>query len=812
MEIPSLTQDEASRRAALLEVERYDVAVDLTDLTDGDELRVTSTVSFRCNEPGASTFIDAAVDVRTAVLNGTPIDAAAGPRIELRDLRADNVLVITSVQTDTGSRTGVHRSVDPSDKQVYVWTSFEPDEARRAWACFDQPDLKAVWRFDVTAPADWTVLASTAPEQVTSVDGGRRWVFADTPPLSSYVPALNAGPFHEIRREIGGYDLGLYCRTSLAANLDRDADELFELTGQGLAFFGEQFGMPFPQRRYDQVFVPDMGGAMENYGCVVWGDTFVFRTPPTDADRESRAAVLLHEMAHMWFGDIVTMRWWDDLWLNEAFAEWACHWAAAKATQFTDIWAAFLAGWKLGGYASDRAPSRHPIRQDAPDVATAAARFDNITYAKGASVLKQLVAYVGEDAFVAALRTYFGKHAWGNATLEDLMGEIAAASGRDMSAWTRAWLETSGADVLSLDGTTLRAEGPDGPGGAAPRPHRLDVGVYRSTGSGYVLERTVPVELTGTSAELPAVDPGALLVVNDDDLTFADVRPGAAALEQLLTAAPDLPSALARTVAVTTGWHRLVTGELPAARFVDCATRVLEHESVDTVVEPVLGLAVKAADLWSRDDERDELLAQVADRCLQLAQEPTRRPAAVRALAQTATTDAQLAALAEHVQGDVDLQWRRLIRLAALGQVDLVEAERLEAQDPDPDAWVRALTVRTATPDPAAKSAAWDAVLAGTTVPLGSSYDVAQAFWQRSQADVLAPFGPRFVDALKEMGAGGMIPAMVASAVLFPRVGVDEGFLSRLISAVEAPGINPIVAHTVIERGDELRRMLAARQ
>ncbi|MDT7538718.1 MAG: aminopeptidase [Actinomycetota bacterium] len=809
MEIPSLTRDEARARAALLDVQRYDIAVDLTDLLDGNELRVTSTVTFRCNEPGATTFIDAAVDVRSAVLNGTPLDGASGPRIELSDLPADNVLVVTSVQTDTGSRTGVQRSVDPSDKQVYFWTSFEPDEARRAWACFDQPDLKAPWRFDVTAPADWAVLASTAPEQVTEVGGGRRWVFADTPPLSSYVPALNAGPFHEVRREVGGYDLGLYCRTSLAANLDRDVDEIFEVTAQGLAFFGEQFAMPFPQRRYDQVFVPNMGGAMENYGCVVWGDTFVFRTPPTDADREGRAAVLLHEMAHMWFGDIVTMRWWDDLWLNEAFAEWACHWAATKATEFTNIWAAFLAGWKRGGYSSDRAPSRHPIRQDAPDVATAAARFDNITYAKGASVLKQLVAYVGEDVFVSALRTYFGKHAWGNATLEDLMGEISAASGRDMSAWTRDWLETSGLDVLTLDGATLRAEGPDG---AAPRPHRLDVGVYRRSGDSYSLDRTIAVELTGTSAELPAADGDSFLLVNDDDLTFADVRPQGAALDQLLTAAPGLPTPLARTVAVTTAWQRLVTGELPASAFVDCVTRVLEKEPADTVVEPLLHLAVQAADLWSTDEARDELLGRVGDTCLQLAQDPARRLAAVRALAETATTDSQLGALAELVTGDVDLQWRRLVRLAALGQVDLVEAERLESRDPDPDAWVRALTVRTAQPDADAKTAAWDAVLSGTTVPLGSSYDVARAFWQRSQPEVLAPFGPRFVDALKQMGAGGMIPAMVASAVLFPRVGVDEGFLTELISAVEAPGINPIVAHTVIERGDELRRMLAARQ
>src|SRR4051812_11057031 len=807
MDRRSLTQDEARARAALLNVERYDVAVDMTDLLDGHELRTEVTIRFRCNTPGSSTFIECPSDVRSAVLNGVALANPSGPRIELPDLGADNVLVVRTVQSDTGTRNGVHRSVDPSDKLVYVWTSFEPDEAQRAWACFDQPDLKAVWAFDVTAPSDWTVLSSSGEATVSDVDGGRRWVFTDTPRLSSYVPALNAGPFVQIRQEAGGYDLGLYCRQSLADNLRRDAAELFEITAAGLVFFGEQFAMPFPQRRYDQVFVPDLGGAMENYGCVVWGDNLLYRTPPSHNEREIRAAILLHEMAHMWFGDIVTMTWWDDLWLNEAFAEWACHWAAVGATEFTDIWATFLAGWKLGGYASDRAPSRHPIRQDAPDVATASARFDNITYAKGASVLKQLVSYVGEDTFVAALRSYFSKHAWGNATLDDLMGEIASASGRDMHAWTKAWLETSGADVLSLDGTTLTAAGPDG---EAPRPHHVDVGCYARSGDALVATASLAVEVEDRAVEVAVPTDVDLVLVNDDDLTFAEVRIEGDALAGLLENAHRLPAALSRTVAVTTAWQLLTTGKLAAADFVAMSTRVLEAETAGGVLESLLRLTVQAADLWSPDTARDALLEQVADTCVALAASPERRLEAVRSLARTATTDGQLAALGE-LADDVDLRWRRLERLAALDRVDLAEVEALEAEDRDPDAWVRALAVRTARPDAEAKAAAWDAVLSGTTVPLGSSWDISQAFWQRSQREVLAPFGPRFLDGLEQMGSGGMIAAMVASGVLFPRVGVDEVFLDELVSAVEAPGVHPIVAHTVIERGDELRRMLAAR-
>ena len=801
----SLTQDEARTRAALIEVQRYDVAVDLTGLLTGDELRTTSTITFTSREPGASTFVECAMDVRSAVLNGVPIEGAAGPRVELADLAADNVLVVTAVQTDTGSRTGVHRSVDSSDDRVYVWTSFEPDEAHRAWACFDQPDLKAPWAFDVTAPADWVVLTSTGDVEVSDVDGGRRWRFADTPRLSSYVPALNAGPFHEIRTTAGGYDLGLYCRQSLKDGLDRDAEEVFGVTAAGLAFFGEQFAMPFPEGRYDQVFVPDLGGAMENYGCVVWSDSFVNRTPPSDADRELRAAVLLHEMAHMWFGDIVTMRWWDDLWLNEAFAEWACHWAAAAATEHVDIWASFLAGWKLGGYASDQAPSRHPIRQAAPDVATASAGFDSITYAKGASVLKQLVAYVGEESFVAALRSYFSKHAWGNASLDDLMSEIAQTSGRDLATWTRVWLETAGTDVLTLEGETVTATGPDG---GDARPHRIDIGRYGADG---VLRDVLAVETTGRETVVPGAAEAELLLLNDNDLTFAQVRPDAAALQTLLSSAHLLPTPLARTVATTTTWQLLVTGRLAAADFVQTGVRVLGAETSASVIEPMLRLVVQAADLWSSDTVRDELLSEVADTCLRLAQHGDRRLAAVRALAQTATSDEQLAALAELTADDVDLRWRRLTRLAVLGQVDLAEAERLQQEDPDPEAWVQALAVRTAQPDAASKAAAWDAVLSGSTVPLGSGQVVAQAFWQRSQASVVAPFAPRYLAALGSMGGGGMIPAMFVSGVLFPRVGVDEAFLTELEAAAAAPDVHPIVAHTVIERGDELRRMLAAR-
>src|SRR3954452_6854186 len=417
----SLTQTEAEKRAALLSVQAYDVDVDLTALPSRPEFRATSTVQFTCREPGASSFVECAAEVESATLNGGPLESPEQGRIALPELAGRNTLVVTSAQTTIADREGVHRAIDPPDAPVYLWTSFEPDEAKYAWACFDQPDLKATWAFSVTAPADWRVVSNMASDSVGELGEARRWVFAPTPPLSSYNPVVLAGPFAEIRRTVAGFDLGIFARRSLQPILERDAEEIFTVTGQGLEFFGDAFAMPFPEDKYDQVFLPEFGGAMENYGCVAWSDAFLRRSLPTPAELELLAKVLLHEMAHMWFGNIVTMRWWDDLWLNEAFAEFACNWAMVRATSYTDAWAGHLAVGELRAYLADQGPASHPIHQPIEDVAQAAASFDAITYPKGASTLAQLMHYLGEDTFAAGMAADFARHAWGNNTLQDLM-------------------------------------------------------------------------------------------------------------------------------------------------------------------------------------------------------------------------------------------------------------------------------------------------------------------------------------------------------------------------------------------------------
>ncbi len=816
--VPSLTKVEAEERSGLLDVIRYDIHVDLTDMLEGTDFRAVSTVRFSCRAPGSSTFVDAAFDVVSATLNGVPIgaDQISAGRITLTDLADDNVLIVESVQSETSAGTRAHRSVDPSDNEVYVWTTFEPDEARYAWACFDQPDLKAPHAFTVVAPGGWTVVSNTGDPVVTPHDRGRRWQFPDTPALSTYVPVINAGPFHEIRSERDGFDLGLLCRRSLAQFLERDAEELFELTALGLTFYGDRFGLPFPQQKYDQVFVPDMGGAMENYGCVTWSDVSVYRSAPTFSDRERRAIVLLHEMAHMWFGDIVTMKWWDDLWLNEAFATWASHWAAeAVTTHFSDAWSSFLAGRKLAGYAADMAPTTHPIRQPADDVAAAAAGFDGITYPKGASALKQLFALVGEQACVAGLRSYFAKYAWGNTTLTDLMRELELASGRDLAGWTEGWLDTAGTDRLSLEtlndgGTVLRAVGPNG---IPARPHRLDVGVYdRGTdGVSLVRRQLVALESTRDTTDVPDVANAALLLVNDEDLTFASVRPDAMSRQSMLDSVTQLPSALSRAVVVTTAWDMLVWGELAATDFVRCVTGVLASEPADSLIEDYLALAVDAADMWSSDSHRNALLGQVADTCLELSGNPTRQRAATRALAQTAVTDEHIAALRSLAGDDIDLRWRALTRLAEVDSVDPAEVDQLVADDPDPDSWVRALAVESARPDPTKKEATWKAITESRRVPRGALASIGRAFWRRSQGEILAPYADRYLHALPTLHLGGMISALGLSSTLYPKAGVGADFAEKAVAAAKGAGVSPPVAKTVIEQTDRLNRMVTAR-
>jgi aminopeptidase N len=805
----SLTRSEAVSRASLLEVTRYDVFVDMTGLLFGPELRSVSTVTFTCRQPGADTFIDCAAQVVGATINGQRLQPPSDDRLALTHLAESNVLRVESVQADTRLGQGVHRSVDPADGEVFVWTSFEPDAARYVWACFDQPDLKAPHQFTVSAPAQWTVVSNAGDPQVETADGTRRWRFPATPRLSPYNTVINAGPFHEIRRQVNGYDLGILSRPSMARFAERDAEEIFTLTAQGLRFFGERFGMPFPQRKLDHVFMPEFGGAMENYGCITWSDDMLRRSTPTRAERDQLASYLLHELAHMWFGNVVTMRWWDDLWLNEAFAELASNWAAERATSHTDAWAAHLASEKLRAYLADQGPGSHPIREPVDNVAQAGANFDAITYAKGASVLQQLMAYVGEEQFCIGMQAYFAQHSWGNTTLQDLMEALAASSGRDLDRWRSAWLETAGTDgfTVTRDGDRLQltAETPSG----KPRPHVLTVGTYRRHVDR--LERTAQVSLepTGrvTTVEVPA---GAdMYLVNDEDLTFANIRPDPASRQVLLQTAARLPTPISRGVAVATVRNLLVNGEASAAEVVRCLTAVVAAETTPSMLEPFLNLAGDVAEEWSPEAERTALTAEVAGTCRDLADDVDRRHVALRGLARTARDLDEVAWLQDRAGNDVDLHWRALRRKAELGGQTAGEVARMQDSDPDPDAAMQALTVRAATPEAIAKQEVWQALAVDRTVPLSSFIQVARAFWRPGQDHVLAPFAQRYLDHLTLLRDADPDMVAVSTSRLFPIFTVDEAFIRTAQDAAKMHG--PVVQKTLISRADVITRMLRSR-
>ncbi|HXO24077.1 MAG TPA: aminopeptidase N, partial [Streptosporangiaceae bacterium] len=485
----NLTRDEAAVRSALITVASYHVDL---DLAGGDEVfGSVSVIRFDCAAPGSTSFINlTAPAVREINLNGEQIslDAFDGDRITLTGLAASNVLRIVADCAYSRSGEGLHRFTDPADGRVYLYSDLETFDAHRVYACFDQPDMKATYELAVTAPADWLVVSNMAPESSIADGEALRWHFPPTPVVPTYITAVAAGPYHVVRDEHDGIPLGVFCRQSLAEYLD--PGEILEVTRQGFDFYHNSFGIKYPFEKYDQLFVPEFKeGAMENAGCVTFLESYIFRSRVTDFAREARGETILHEMAHMWFGDLVTMRWWDDLWLNESFATWAGTLAQAEATRWTSAWTTFAQLYKSWAYRQDQLPSTHPIAADIGDIEAVEVNFDGITYAKGASVLKQLVAYVGRENFLAGVRKYFAAHAWGNATLADLLSALEETSGRDLASWSREWLQTAGVNTLrpsyAVDSegrfTEFAVEQEAAPSHPLLRSHRIAIGLYDRT-------------------------------------------------------------------------------------------------------------------------------------------------------------------------------------------------------------------------------------------------------------------------------------------------------------------------------------------
>ncbi|MGH3855422.1 MAG: aminopeptidase N, partial [Pseudonocardiaceae bacterium] len=789
MAVPNLTQEQARERAALLDVDSYTVDVDLTD--GGGEpgegtFRATTTVRFTCRTPGAASWIDVvAAHVRAATLNGAALDVAGYDEangIALPALAADNELVIEADGRYMNTGEGLHRFVDPVDGGVYLYSQFETADAKRMYACFDQPDLKAVHRIRVVAPAGWVVVSNTPRQRTeTLASGATRHIFADSARISPYIVALVAGPYARWTEEYtdaqGTIPLGIYCRASLAEHMD--AERLFTETKQGFGFYHGAFGVRYPFEKYDQCFVPEFNaGAMENAGCVTFLEDYVFRSRVTRYLYERRAETVLHEMAHMWFGDLVTMRWWDDLWLNESFATWASVLCQAGATEYTGAWTTFATVEKAWAYRQDQLPSTHPIACDIPDLQAVEVNFDGITYAKGASVLRQLVAYVGLEEFLAGLRIYFTRHAWGNATLADLLAALEQASGRDLSGWSAQWLETTGLNILRPEFTVdedgafasfavLQAGAR--PGAGERRTHRLAVGVYDSADGGpLVRTHRVELDVSGERTEVPelvGVPAGQLVLVNDDDLTYCALRLDEKSLATLVNRIGDIAESLPRSLCWSAAWEMTREAEFRARDFVAVVLSGLPAETEVGVVQRLLvqaqvALSTYADPVWASEVGWPRFTSTLMSLLVSAEPGSDHQLALVNALTGALLAKPELDAMAGWLAGDgapaalvvdTDLRWRLLQALTAHGVTG--EEEIAAEQDRDATATGRRQAERTRAllPTPATKEHAWRRAMRDDELPNALSEAIIGGFSHPAQKQLLAPYLDRYFAEIAEV-------------------------------------------------------------
>ncbi|GAA3910842.1 aminopeptidase N [Streptomyces gulbargensis] len=824
-----LTRDEAQTRAQLLDVHHY--TVDL-DLTTGDEtFESTSLVRFTARTAG-DTFVELKpVTLHSATLDGKPLDPASldGNRLPLTLTEGEHELRVRTTMRYSRTGEGMHRFTDPTDGESYVYTQLFMEDVQRVFAAFDQPDLKAVFELTVTAPEGWTVLANSLTERQ---DDGR-WKAAPTPLLSTYFVCVAAGPWHSVRTEHAGLPFGIHCRRSLAAHLDADAEEILAVTRACYDRYHEKFDEPYPFDSYDQAFVPEFNaGAMENPGLVTFRDEFVFRSAVTDTERMTRAMVIAHEMAHMWFGDLVTLRWWDDIWLNESFAEYMGYQTVNEACSdlFADTWIDFGVTRKAWGYEADQRPSTHPVAPDpdaVPDTASALLNFDGISYAKGASALRQLVAWLGESDFLAGINIHFKRHKFGNATLADFIDNLAAATDRDVHGWAEQWLRTTGVDVLT---PRLTGEGArwqltvDRDGG---RPHRVDAGVYDRDPSGALVlreRRALDVPQDGP-AELTGPRP-ALVVLNDGDLTYAKLRFDKASEESVLRGLSRLPDPLTRAVVWNALRDMVRDGALAPGEYLEAARAHLTEERELALVQGVLGFArTQIADRYVAAEERPAALAtlrEIARALLRRTEDgdsPGLRLTAVRTLIDSATTPDQIASWLDEgtVHGgpelDPELRWRILARLAVLGATDEAAIAAELERDPSATGQEGAARCRAALPEAGAKAAAWSAMFDTDDLSNYLFTATARGFWQPEQAELVREYVTRFYpDAVALADRRGAAMAEAAGSYAFPAHAVDAAALALGESHLAGDTMIPALRRKLVDQLDDLRRALRVRE
>ncbi|TCC50772.1 aminopeptidase N [Kribbella capetownensis] len=846
----NLTRDEARTRAGVVSDVSYAIELDLSNAPSGAPTYPSVTTITFAAEAGASSFADLIAEkVREVTLNGRALDPDTvydGARIQLDGLAERNELRVVADCLYSRTGEGLHRSVDPADKETYLYTQFEVPDARRVFATFEQPDLKAPFTFTVSAPARWVVISNAPAPEPTPCEGENgeelaRWEFPPTERISTYITAVVAGPYHVVTDVYegphGSYPLSLLCRPSLKEALD--IDDLFEVTKQGFELYEKAFGTPYPFHKYDQAFVPEYNmGAMENAGCVTLRDEYLFRSRTTHAEMESRANTVLHELAHMWFGDLVTMTWWDDLWLNESFAEWASHWAQAVATtKYAGAWTTFCNARKNWAYRQDQLPSTHPIAADMVDFHAVEVNFDGITYAKGASTLRQLVAFVGEDTFITALKEYFADHAFGNTELTDLLKPLEKASGRDLDDWTERWLRTAGVNTLRADFavdsegafTSFAIEQTATEKFPVLRPHRLAVGLYRRTDDGLVRTERFEVDIDGPRTELPeltgATQPD-LVLLNDDDLTYAKIRLDERSRATLVESIDQLSESLPRALAWGATWDMTRDAEMPASQYVGIVLRGIRAETDLTGVRSLLSQATSAINLYAAPANRPALRTQFEETLASLLADAEsgsdHQLAFARAYSSAVFSDAGTDRLTAWLDDrdlppglvvDTDLRWTLIVALARLGRIDAAEIDDELTRDTTITGGERAAQARAARPTAEAKEEAWRIAVESGDTPNETQFRTILGFQQPGQEDLLRPYVEKYLSAAKDVytrlgsSMGENVLVYLSPRHLPEQSTLDAltGWLSAESSSVDAPTLR-----YVTEAQADLTRAIAA--
>ena len=776
MATANITREEATLRSGVVKAGAYRVTVDVTGNGVADPERTfASHTELDFVSQGGSTHVDVIADeIRSATLDGSPLptDEFDGYRLPLKDLtEGSHTIVIDAVCRFSRTGEGLHRFVD-TDGKIYLYSQFETADARRMYATFEQPDQKATFQLTVLAPAHWNVFTnsrSVAGELIG--EGIARFEHAPTPVISTYITALVAGEYHVVRGQItsaaGLLPASVACRASMAEFLD--ADRILETTQRGFDVFESTFGVPYAFDSYDQIFVPEFNfGAMENAGCVTFRDQYLFRSRVTAREMEARDNTILHELAHMWFGDLVTMRWWDDLWLNESFAEWASHFAADKIAEKygtgANPWASFSNERKAWAYMQDQLSTTHPIAADMSDLEKVEQNFDGITYAKGASVLKLLVSFVGIEAFAKGVGSYFRKHSHGNTTLTDLLSELETASGRDLSWFTGQWLESAGVNTLRAEfevdetGTFTRFAIVQTAPEAWPtlRTHRLGIGIYANTDNGLERVDYVETDISGERTDVPDLvgrPRRDVVLLNDGDLTFAKVRLDEMSRNTLVNGIDRLADPLARAVTWSLFWDSVRDAEIAPQELVSLALQGIGSEKDMAAITTVLAQAAACSGRFMAPELREAANMKLVTGLAGLLKDAEPGSDAQLIIAKTLIGVARSESACELIRGwlqneevptdlavDTDVRWLIVATLARRGVFGEEEiATELERDNTNTGA-ERAAGARAGLPTVEAKAEAWRLATADPDIPNETHRSIAMGFISYGQEDVLAPY------------------------------------------------------------------------